>query len=105
MADVFLAMSRTTGGLEKLAVLKRLRPDIGEDPEEIEHFKGMFWDEAKLAMLLNHSNVVHTHDAYEEGGALHLVMEYIEGQSLNKVARELARAGRKLSLPQSALIM
>ncbi len=105
MADVFLAMSRTTGGLEKLAVLKRLRPDIGEDPEEIAHFKGMFWDEAKLAMLLNHSNVVHTHDAYEEAGALHLVMEYIEGQSLNKVVRELDRRGRRLTVAQSAFIM
>jgi eukaryotic-like serine/threonine-protein kinase len=105
MADVYLAMSRTTAGLEKLAVIKRLRPDIGEDPEEVAHFKGMFWDEAKLAMLLNHSNVVHTHDAYEEAGALYLVMEYIEGQSLNTVLRELARAGRRLTPAQAALIM
>ena len=105
MADVYLAVSRTTSGLQKLAVIKRLRPDIGDDPEEVAHFKGMFWDEAKLAMLLNHSNVVHTHDAYEEGGALCLVMEYIEGQSLNKVQKELARRGRKLTPAQSALIM
>lgn len=105
MADVYLAVSRTAAGLEKLAVIKRLRPDIGDDPEEVEHFKGMFWDEAKLAMLLNHSNVVHTHDAYEEAGALYLVMEYIEGQSLNKVQRELARAGKGLTPKQSALIM
>ena len=105
MADVYLAVSRTTSGLEKLAVIKRLRPDIGDDPEEVAHFKGMFWDEAKLAMLLNHSNVVHTHDAYEESGALCLVMEYIEGQSLNKVQKELARRGRKLTPAQAALIM
>lgn len=105
MADVYLAVSRTAAGLEKLAVIKRLRPDIGDDPEEVAHFKGMFWDEAKLAMLLNHSNVVHTHDAYEEAGALFLVMEYIEGQSLNKVQRELARAGKGLTAKQSALVM
>jgi len=105
MADVYLAVSRTSSGLEKLAVIKRLRPDIGDDPEELAHFKGMFWDEAKLAMLLNHPSVVQTHDAYEENGALHLVMEYIEGQSLNKVQKELARAGRKFSHAQAALIM
>ena len=105
MADVFLAVSRTASGLEKLAVIKRLRPDIGDDPEDLAHFKGMFWDEAKLAMLLNHPNVVHTHDAYEENGALHLVMEYIEGQSLNKVQRELSRSGRQLTTAQAALIM
>jgi serine/threonine-protein kinase len=105
MADVFLAVSRTASGLEKLAVIKRLRPDIGDDPEDLAHFKGMFWDEAKLAMLLNHPNVVHTHDAYEENGALHLVMEYIEGQSLNKVQKELSRSGRQLTTAQAALIM
>ncbi len=105
MADVYLAVSRTTAGLEKLAVIKRLRPDIGDDPEEVAHFKGMFWDEAKLAMLLNHSNVVHTHDAYEENGALYLVMEYIEGQSLNKVQRELSRARKALTPAQCALVM
>jgi serine/threonine-protein kinase len=105
MADVFLAVSRTTSGLEKLAVIKRLRTDLGDDAEEVAHFRGMFWDEAKLAMLLSHPNVVQTHDAFEEGKALFIVMEYIEGQSLNHVVRELARQGKRLSPVHAALVL
>ena len=105
MADVFLAVSRTTSGFEKLAVIKRLRTDLGDDADEVAHFRGMFWDEAKLAMLLNHPNVVQTHDAFEDGKALFIVMEYVEGQSLNHVLHELTRQGKRLSPVHAALIL
>ena len=105
MADVFLAVSRSNGGLEKLAVIKRLRPEVAEDAEELEHFKGMFWDEAKLAMLLNHANVVHTYDATDADDSLYIVMEYIEGQSLSTIQRELERKKERLEPFHAAWIM
>ena len=105
MADVFLAVSRSNGGLEKLAVIKRLRPEVAEDAEELEHFKGMFWDEAKLAMLLNHANVVHTYDATDADDSLYIVMEYIEGQSLSALQRELERKKERLEPFHAAWIM
>src|SRR5450432_2945925 len=105
MADVYLAVSRTATGLEKLAVIKRLRGDLGEDPDEVAHFRGMFWDEAKLAMQLNHTNVIQTHDSCEENESLYVVMEYIEGQSLNVIQRELVRRRRPLTPGQAAMIV
>ena len=105
MADVFLAVSRSQTGLEKLAVIKRLRPEVAEDDEELEHFKGMFWDEAKLAMLLNHPNVVHTYDASDTEDSLYIVMEYIEGQSLGALLRELARREEPLAHHVAAFIV
>lgn len=109
MADVYLAISRSTPGLERLAVIKRLRADLlvtdDDNPHDAEQFIKMFWDEAKLGMLLKHANVVHTYDAADEGGTLYLVMEYIEGQSLSVLQRELTRKRRQLPPVQAAVII
>jgi serine/threonine-protein kinase len=109
MADVYLAISRSTPGLERLAVIKRLRSDLlvtdDDNPNDAEQFIRMFWDEAKLGMLLKHANVVHTYDAADEGGTLYLVMEYIEGQSLSVLQRELTRKRRQLPPVQAAVII
>lgn len=112
MADVYLAVSQSSGGgLSRLAVIKRLRTDLVRDEEDdrdgdkAEHFTKMFWDEAKLSMLLNHANVVQTFDVCEENGSLYLVMEYIEGPSLNRVQREIMKRGRKLPAKLSARIV
>lgn len=109
MADVYLAISRSTPGLERLAVIKRLRSDLlvtdDDNPHDAEQFIKMFWDEAKLGMLLKHANVVHTYDAADEGGTLYLVMEYIEGQSLSVLQRELTRKRRQLPPVQAAVII
>ncbi|AKV03050.1 serine/threonine protein kinase [Labilithrix luteola] len=112
MADVYLAISQSSGGgLSRLAVIKRLRTDLVKEEEDdrdgdkADHFAKMFWDEAKLSMLLNHANVVQTFDACEEGGSLYLVMEYIEGPSLNRVQRELVKRGRRLPAKLAARVV
>ncbi|OJY21871.1 MAG: hypothetical protein BGO98_03395 [Myxococcales bacterium 68-20] len=109
MADVYLAVSRSAPGLERLAVIKRLRTDLltdqDEDAQDAEHFASMFRDEARLAVLLKHANIVHTYDVFEEEGTLHLVMEYVEGQSLNVLQRELAKKQQPLARGLAAMIV
>jgi serine/threonine-protein kinase len=87
MADVFLSVARGQMGWSKLAVIKRLRPALAEDPA----FRTMFLDEARLAARLSHPNIVHTYEVGEENGIYFIAMEYLEGQSLNKVQKEAAR--------------
>lgn len=82
MADVFLAVATGSIGVNKLAVIKRLRIE-----EEEPSFVEMFLDEARLAARLSHPNVVHTYEAGEHEGGYFIAMEYLEGQSLNKVRR------------------
>lgn len=94
MAEVFLSVARGQMGFNKLAVLKRLRPALAEEVA----FRTMFLDEARLAARLNHPNIVHTYEVGEQGGSYFIAMEYLEGQALNKVVRELLR--RKEGLPQ-----
>ncbi len=93
MADVFLALARGPMGFSKLVVLKRLRRALADDKS----FRDMFLDEARLAARLNHPNVVQTHEVGEYDGIYFIAMEYLEGQSLNKIIRELSK--REETLP------
>jgi serine/threonine-protein kinase len=109
MADVYLAVSRVTPGFERLAVIKRLRADLlvedDDNPQDAAHFIAMFRDEARLAILLKHANIVHTYDVFEDKDKLYLVMEYIEGQSLSAIQRLLAKTSRKLPVDQAAVVI
>lgn len=87
MADVFLSVARGQMGFNKLAVIKRLRQALAEEAA----FRNMFLDEARLAARLNHPNIVHTYEVGEQAGVYFIAMEYLEGQSLNKVLKEALR--------------
>jgi serine/threonine-protein kinase len=83
MAEVLLAAAEGPGGFSKKVVIKRIRPEHANDPT----FVQMFLDEAKLASLLNHPNVVQVFDFGSEDGTYYLAMEYIEGISLRNLLR------------------
>lgn len=87
MADVFLSVARGQMGFNKLAVIKRLKPNLADDPA----FRNMFLEEARLAARLNHPNIVHTYEVGESNGIYFIAMEYLEGQALNKVVKECVK--------------
>jgi serine/threonine-protein kinase len=89
MADVFLAVVRGPVGFNKLMVIKQLRPHLAEVPD----FLDMFLDEARLAARLNHPNVVQTNEVVEEGNRYFIAMEYLDGQSFDRVLRRGQKAG------------
>ena len=78
---MYLALSKKAAGFSKLVVLKVLRSSTSEDAE----LRRMFFDEARIAALLNHPNVVQTYEAGEDEGRLFLAMEYLEGKSLSAI--------------------
>ncbi len=78
MGDVFLAVAQGPKGFNKLQVIKRLRPELAQDPE----FLAMFLNEARIAARLNHPNVVQTNEVSEHEDEYFIAMEYLEGQSL-----------------------
>lgn len=92
MANVFLAVIRGPGGVGKLVVLKALLPDLASEPEAV----AMFLDEARLAMQLNHANVVQSYEVGTEGERHVIVMEYLEGQTLSAVLRKGEAEGQPL---------
>lgn len=84
MSEVYLtAMQGGLGGFQKLVVVKLLRRDLAED----EDFRQMFLDEARLSARLNHPNVVQTYDVGDDRGRYYIAMEYLEGQTFERVRR------------------
>lgn len=81
MATVYLALSHRTAGFSKLMVVKVLHENWDKDPDG----HRMFLDEARIAALLSHPNVVQTYEAGEDGSNLYLAMEYLEGKALSEI--------------------
>ena len=89
MADVFLAVAQGPVGFNKLQVIKRLRPNLAEEPE----FLAMFLDEARLAARLNHPNIVQTNEVGEVVGQYFIAMEYLDGQPLHRIIHRGSKNG------------
>jgi hypothetical protein len=70
----------------RVVALKVLRGDVSDRPESV----ARFCREVKTLAQLSHPNIVTAHDAEEFGGVLFLVMEFVDGESLDRV---LARSG------------
>lgn len=87
MARVYLGVQHGPFATKRLVVLKQLREEIANDPQFLE----MFIDEARIALRLNHPNVVHTYEVLDETPDYYLVMEYLEGQSLLEILRRVGR--------------
>ncbi|CAN5122828.1 hypothetical protein BH09MYX1_BH09MYX1_32710 [soil metagenome] len=87
MGDVYLGVARGPAGFSKLMVIKQLRPALSDD----EQFLAMFLEEARLAARLNHPNVVQTVEVGNEGKRYFLAMEYLEGQSLQRIRQRIGK--------------
>lgn len=67
--------------LEQIMALKLLRRDMCNDPRKVKRFK----QEAKSASLLEHANLINVKGFGIVEGTPYLVMEYVEGDSLDAV--------------------
>jgi serine/threonine protein kinase len=92
MATVWLAQLRGKRGFEKLFAIKTIRTELLEDPR----FQEMFLDEARIASGIQHPNVAQILDLGEQRDVLFIVMEWVDGDSLAKIRRLLAKRGAKL---------
>jgi serine/threonine-protein kinase len=79
MGQVWLARLRGARGFQKLVAIKTVLPARG-DAGRMER---MLFDEARIASLIQHSNVAQTHELGEHAGTLYLVMEWIDGEPLS----------------------
>ena len=92
MAQLYLASLDGPDGFSKQCVVKTILPEFAVLPD----FNEMFVNEAKVAALLHHPNIVQVYDFGREGGRYFLAMEYVKGASLQQVLREAYRAGMTL---------
>lgn len=98
MGTVYLARMRGAAGFWRLCAIKRPHAQAIEDPL----LRRGFVEEARLASLLHHPNVVPIIDVEEApDGGLALVMDFIEGASLGS----LLGAGPPLAPPIIARVL
>src|SRR4051812_32879018 len=101
MAEIFLALQQGEQGFKKPVVLKRILPALAADPK----FVRMFVDEAHIASTLNHSNLVQVLDLGKAGGQYFLVLEFVDGWSLEQIRRRARDAKLKLTLPLALYVV
>jgi hypothetical protein len=92
MAEVHLAVALGESGFRRPCVVKRLRPELADNPLAV----AQFTDEATLASSLVHANIVPIYDFGKLGNQYFLVEEYIAGRDLGQLVREARKAKRAL---------
>lgn len=101
MAEVFLARSSGAEGIEKLLVVKRVLPSFVRNAK----FRTMFIDEAKVAMRLNHPNIVQVYAFEQVREEFLLAMEYVDGLDLGRLVGAMRRAKRRIPFALSAYVV
>lgn len=83
MAVVYKAKDKL---LNRYIAVKILRPEFTKDATFVENFKR----ESQAAAGLSHPNIVSVYDVGREGNINYIVMELVEGRTLNEVIAEQA---------------
>lgn len=94
MAELFLAKQTGLKGFEKVMAIKRILPHLTEDQE----FVSMFINEAKLAALLSHQNIVQIYDLGSVAVIYYIAMEYVMGKDLRTVLSKSRSNDRPLPI-------
>lgn len=87
MAEVYRARMKGPDGFEKIVCIKRILAEQSRSPG----FEDMFRDEARIAALLCHANIVQVFDYdRDDSDRLFIAMEYVHGVSLRRLVVGLA---------------
>jgi eukaryotic-like serine/threonine-protein kinase len=95
MGKVLLARARGAEGFERLVALKRMNPDC----YDAEALVRRFVDEARVAAHVRHANVVAVHDFGSDAEGPFLVLDYVEGASLDALLTTCIELGTWLDPP------
>jgi hypothetical protein len=92
VATVYAARHVGDAGFERLVAIKRVHRHLLRDPDVFASLA----DEARISALVEHPNVVATHEVLDQKGELCLVQQYVEGVSLALLHKRAAqRADRR----------
>ena len=99
--SVHLGRQIGAGGFSRIVAIKRLHGTLLDDSEVV----AMFLDEARVVARIRHPNVLQTLDLVEEEGELFIVMEYLEGVTLNLLLKNVKKQRRRLPAGVTSAIM
>ena len=94
MAEVWMGQRAVVGGATKSVAIKFMAAAMASSARH----RKMFLDEARLSMLLSHSNVVQVFDAGMDGERMYMVMEWVDGLNLSQIVQLARASGQPISL-------
>jgi serine/threonine protein kinase len=95
MGEIYRASNLGPEGFNKTVVVKRILPHLARSHE----FVQLFLNEARVAAVLSHPNIVQIYELGHAGEEYFLVMEYVKGATLAAL-RKRARANNQLLAPE-----
>ncbi|HEX5099765.1 MAG TPA: protein kinase [Polyangiaceae bacterium] len=95
MGTAYLARALGAGGFERLVVIKRLGLEVSGMEGALERFVA----EARVAARLHHVNIVGTHQIDRDAVGPYIVLDYIEGGSLDELIEAAELRGERLPVP------
>ena len=101
MAEVYLARQGELSGFKTLVVVKKVLPHLAEKPD----FIAMFLDEARIASLLDHPNVVRITEVGRTDNEYFLAMELVQGKPLSAILQQSEKAKTPIPHNLGALIV
>lgn len=100
MAELYRALITGDRGFEKLIAVKRVLPHLTDEESVV----SSFIDEAKLAALLQHRNIVQIYDFGNMEGSYFIAMEYLFGKDLHAMMKKAREKGRPLGIANALCI-
>lgn len=100
MAQLYRGKIVGVRGFEKFIAIKMILPHLAEEKELV----NSFIDEAKLAALLNHQNIVQIYDFGSIENSYFITMEYLHGRDLRHVLAKSKERGLLLPLEISLYV-
>jgi serine/threonine-protein kinase len=88
MAEVYLARQGELSGFKTLVVVKKVLPHLAVKPD----FIAMFLDEARIASMLDHPNIVRITEVGRAGDEYFLAMELVQGKPLASILQQSEKA-------------
>lgn len=100
MAEILLAKLVGEAGFEKTVVIKKILPQWASDHD----FITMLVDEAKIAVQLDHPNIVSVYELSRDGDDYYIAMEFVSGVDLRRLMQKVI-ATKKRVPPDVALFI
>jgi serine/threonine-protein kinase len=100
MAELYLGLHHSLAGFEKLVVIKRILPLLNCEQEFID----MLQHEARIAATLSHPNIAQVYDVGAVDGTYFIAMEYVPGEDLRAIQRQLAANEGRFPLEQAVSV-
>ena len=100
MAEIYKARLEGIGGFQRTFAIKRILPHLSQNAEYV----AMLVDEAKVAGLLSHANIVQILDLGQVDGVWYIAMEYVQGPDLGSVLRACRDKGIQLPVPHTVFV-